>query len=74
MYKSFLGKIEECWNCGRRLSIRQRYCVCGKKNLDFKPRNWMGAPVAEIEENPENNNEEDMLGRAQEPLKTDRQQ
>lgn len=34
----------------------------------------MGAPVAEIEENPENNNEEDMLGRAQEPLKTDRQQ
>jgi RNA polymerase subunit RPABC4/transcription elongation factor Spt4 len=62
MHKPLLGKTDECWNCGRRLSTKQKYCPCGKKNLDYKPRTWTGEIVG-IEEdkrsglNPQNWNE-----------------
>jgi hypothetical protein len=51
MYKPFLkAKIDECWNCGRRLSIKQRYCPCGKPNLDYKPKYQIGSAIKAVQE------------------------
>jgi ribosomal protein L37E len=52
MYKAWFAKIEECEDCGWRLSVRQKYCPnCGKPNQDYRKRNWTA--VAGIEENEE---------------------
>jgi len=58
MNKAWLAKIEECDDCGERLSIKQKYCPnCGKPNLDYRKRNW--SSVAGIEENQENEEKKD---------------
>jgi len=61
MNKAWLAKIEECDDCGERLSIKQKYCPnCGKPNPDYRKRNWTGGGIAGFEENEEKKDEDDL--------------
>jgi ribosomal protein L37E len=54
MYKSFLGKTEECENCGERLSTKQKYCPnCGAFNPDYRKRNWTAVMGEKLDEQQE---------------------
>jgi len=48
MYKPF--SKEECWNCGRRISTKQKYCVCEELNLDYRPRYQIGSAEKAVRE------------------------
>jgi len=62
MYKAWFAKIEECDNCGERLSIKQKYCPnCGVFNPDYRQRNWTGDGIEEIERENEENQERENL-------------